>query len=488
MKTSFELVADPRDGVQGKGASRRLRRSGKVPAILYGGHSEPRQLILDHQNLLTLLVNERFYLDDPVAQGQRRDAGGHPQGRAASSGEEPDPAHRSAARAREREDPHAHSAALQGRGGLAGREDAGRRRVAPVERRRSQLCLPKDLPEFLEVDMSAMQMNDMKRLSDIPLPAGVELVDLAHGRDEPVVSIHHPRAEEVEARRPRLRPLRRAPAAGAAPAAAAAPAAGGDAKKEEAQAGCWRCRRRRRQEVRRRSDGRQEVSRMLACHADALADDARRGVGLCSRHWHRFVTAMAGTPLKIIVGLGNPGPEHLLTRHNAGFWFVDALAAKLGARFRSHTRFQGEICRVAVVGRRDHAAQADDVHESQRARDSRARRLSEGLAGAKCWSCTTSSICRSATCASSSAAAHGGHNGLRDTITHIGAGFLAPAPRHRTSGRQVAGDRLRAAARAEGRGRTDARRRRRCARCAAGVPRARRGARDERLHGSRKRA
>src|SRR5687767_10797809 len=61
MKTSFDLVADPRDGVQGKGASRRLRRSGKVPAILYGGNQEPRQLILDHQNLLTLLVNERFY-------------------------------------------------------------------------------------------------------------------------------------------------------------------------------------------------------------------------------------------------------------------------------------------------------------------------------------------------------------------------------------------------------------------------------------------
>jgi PTH1 family peptidyl-tRNA hydrolase len=59
---------------------------------------------------------------------------------------------------------------------------------------------------------------------------------------------------------------------------------------------------------------------------------------------------MAGTPLKIIVGLGNPGPEHLLTRHNAGFWFVDALAAKLGARFRSHTRFQGEICRTQLSG------------------------------------------------------------------------------------------------------------------------------------------
>jgi large subunit ribosomal protein L25 len=98
------------------------------------------------------------------------------------------------------------------------------------------MCLPKDLPEFLEIDLSAMEINDIKRLSDIPLPAGVTLVDLAHGRDEPVVSIHHPRAEEVEA------PVADAAAAvaGAAPAAGAAapgtpgaPAAGADAKKEE---------------------------------------------------------------------------------------------------------------------------------------------------------------------------------------------------------------------------------------------------------------
>jgi PTH1 family peptidyl-tRNA hydrolase len=59
---------------------------------------------------------------------------------------------------------------------------------------------------------------------------------------------------------------------------------------------------------------------------------------------------MPGTPIKAIVGLGNPGPEHLLTRHNAGFWFVDALAAKLGGRFRSHTKFQGEICRAQFGG------------------------------------------------------------------------------------------------------------------------------------------
>ena len=57
-----------------------------------------------------------------------------------------------------------------------------------------------------------------------------------------------------------------------------------------------------------------------------------------------------GTPLQIIVGLGNPGTEHRLTRHNAGFWFVDALARTLGAQFRSHARYQGEICRVTLDG------------------------------------------------------------------------------------------------------------------------------------------
>src|SRR5688500_8191768 len=61
MKTSFELAAEFRDGQQGKGASRRLRRSGKVPAILYGGHIEPRQLVLDHQKLIQMLDNERFF-------------------------------------------------------------------------------------------------------------------------------------------------------------------------------------------------------------------------------------------------------------------------------------------------------------------------------------------------------------------------------------------------------------------------------------------
>ena len=60
MRVSFTFGADLRD-MQGKGASRRLRHKGKVPAILYGGHQDAQALILDQQNLLTMVGDERFY-------------------------------------------------------------------------------------------------------------------------------------------------------------------------------------------------------------------------------------------------------------------------------------------------------------------------------------------------------------------------------------------------------------------------------------------
>jgi large subunit ribosomal protein L25 len=237
MKTSFELVADPRDGVQGKGASRRLRRSGKVPAILYGGHVDPRQIILDHQNLLTLLVNERFFstilslkIDGETQAAIVKDVQRHPAKNQIL--------HMDLQRVLENEKIRMRIP-LHFKGGNAapGVKTQGGV-VSHLQNDALVSCLPKDLPEFLEIDLSAMEINDIKRLSDIPLPGGVELVDLTHGRDEPVVSIHHPRAEEVEAP-----PAEAAAAvAGAAvpgaapPAPGAAPAAGApaaDAKKEE---------------------------------------------------------------------------------------------------------------------------------------------------------------------------------------------------------------------------------------------------------------
>jgi large subunit ribosomal protein L25 len=229
MKTSFELVADPRDGVQGKGASRRLRRSGKVPAILYGGHLEPRQITLDHQNLLTLLVNERFFstilalkINGETQAAILKDVQRHPAKNQIL--------HMDLQRVLENEKIRMtiplHFKGAAAAPGVKTQGGVVSHLLNDVE----VSCLPKDLPEFLELDLSAMEINDIKRLSDIQLPGGVDLVDLSHGRDEPVVSIHHPRAEEVEA------PVAEAAAvAGAAPAAGAAapgaPAAGAEAKK-----------------------------------------------------------------------------------------------------------------------------------------------------------------------------------------------------------------------------------------------------------------
>jgi PTH1 family peptidyl-tRNA hydrolase len=59
---------------------------------------------------------------------------------------------------------------------------------------------------------------------------------------------------------------------------------------------------------------------------------------------------MSESDLRVVVGLGNPGPDHLRTRHNAGFWFADALALACEVQFRNETKFQGELVKTAVNG------------------------------------------------------------------------------------------------------------------------------------------
>jgi large subunit ribosomal protein L25 len=220
MRISFELAAEFRDG-QGKGASRRLRHAGKVPAILYGGHAEPRAITLNHQKLMTLVDNEKFYssiinivVGDKKQAAIVKDLQMHPARNAI--------VHLDMQRVVETEKIRIHLPIhFKGEAAAPGVKSAGgvvSHRIADVE----ISCLPKDLPEFIELDLSKMEMNESKHLSDLPLPEGVTIPLIAKG-DAVVVTVHPPRAEEPE------------PAAEVA--AAAAPAAGAAAPAADAKAG-----------------------------------------------------------------------------------------------------------------------------------------------------------------------------------------------------------------------------------------------------------
>jgi large subunit ribosomal protein L25 len=95
------------------------------------------------------------------------------------------------------------------------------------------VCLPKDLPEFIEVDVSGLALNQSLHLSDLKVPEGVQLWELAHGRDSTVVSVHLPRAEEE----PEPTAVAAIEGAEAVPAEGAAPAAGAPGAPGAAPAG-----------------------------------------------------------------------------------------------------------------------------------------------------------------------------------------------------------------------------------------------------------
>jgi large subunit ribosomal protein L25 len=219
MKTAFELNAEFRDA-QGKGASRRLRHENKVPAILYGGHREPRALALDHTKLMLMLDNERFYstiINIKVGEVSQaailKDVQRHPAKNAVI--------HVDLQRVMENEKIRiAIPLHFKGESVAPGVKKGGV--VSHLRNEVEVSCLPKDLPEFVDVDLSGLELNQMLYLADLKVPEGVEILELTHGRNSPVVSVHHARAEEVET------PAAEAGAVATGAAAAAAPAA--DAK------------------------------------------------------------------------------------------------------------------------------------------------------------------------------------------------------------------------------------------------------------------
>lgn len=210
MAVSFELNAESRnDG--GKGASRRLRRAGKVPAVLYGGGESPQMLALDHNPVMHSLENEAFYshilsvnVDGRSVRAVLKDLQRHPY--------KPIIMHLDLQRVSETEKLRMHVPLhFIGEDKAPGVKQSGgvvSRLVSEVE----VSCLPRHLPEYIEVDVTNLALNETVHLSGLPLPEGVDLVALLHGNDVPVVSVHIPRViQEVEV----------APTAAAAEAAAA---------------------------------------------------------------------------------------------------------------------------------------------------------------------------------------------------------------------------------------------------------------------------
>lgn len=198
MSISFELTAEPRAELNSR-ASRRLRRAGKLPAILYGGKNPPQAITLDHDQVLQQLQHESFYshiLTVKLGGGDvkvvLRDLHRHPH--------KPKLLHMDLQRISETEKLHVNVPLHFMGEEVAPGVKRGGGIVSHLLTEVEVLCLPKDLPEYLEVDLSKLDVGESLHLSDIKVPAGVELMALSRGpeHDSPVATIIVPRGAEVE--------------------------------------------------------------------------------------------------------------------------------------------------------------------------------------------------------------------------------------------------------------------------------------------------
>ncbi len=199
MSQEFVIEAFPR-GDQGRGASRRLRREErKIPAIVYGGDKEAVSISIWHNELKKALENEAFFshvltieLDGKKESVILKDLQRHPY--------KPILTHADFLRVDKDHEIHVNvplhfineetAPAIKLHGGVANHQ------INEVE----VICLPQNLPEFIEVDMTTVEMDQVVHLSDLKLPKGVKVAALLQGEDHdlPVVAIHKPRGAKAD--------------------------------------------------------------------------------------------------------------------------------------------------------------------------------------------------------------------------------------------------------------------------------------------------
>jgi large subunit ribosomal protein L25 len=194
----FELNAEPRDNV-GKGASRRLRRTGKVPGIVYGTEKGAVSIQMDHDDLMHHLEKEAFYshiltlkIGSHTEEVVLRDLQRHPY--------KPKVMHIDLQRIKATEKISMrvplHILNEAACPGVKDEKGIVNSLMTQVE----VLCLPRDLPEYIEIDIIEMHVGDSIHLNELKLPEGVELEIVVSGGDETqaVLTIQQPQVEQQE--------------------------------------------------------------------------------------------------------------------------------------------------------------------------------------------------------------------------------------------------------------------------------------------------
>lgn len=132
---------------------------------------------------------------------------------------------------------------------------------------------------------------------------------------------------------------------------------------------------------------------------------------------------MSSSDLHAIVGLGNPGAEYARTRHNAGFWFVDGLAAGAGVPFRTESKFHGELARISLGGR-DVLLLKPGTFMNRSGQAVQALSAFYKIAPASILIAHDELDLPAGTVRLKAGGGHGGHNGLRDIHKVLGPDYL----------------------------------------------------------------